>query len=56
MKRHPLPGGVCGVCAVHGEKEVKPVGLRVFGKETNEVSDFKVLLSCIISLSYLKGH
>lgn len=56
MERLPLPGGVCGVYSVHGEKEVKPVGLTVFRKETSEVSDFKVLLFCIISPSYLKDH
>lgn len=43
VERHPLPGGVCGVCTVHGEKEVKPVGLTVFREETNKVSDFKIL-------------
>lgn len=61
VQRHPLPGQVCGVCAGHGEKEVKPVGLTVFRKETDKVSDFKILLFFFFgsftdsSTTYLKG-
>ena len=42
VQGHPLPGGVCGVCTGCGEKEVKPVSLTVFRKETDKVSDFKI--------------